>query len=195
MEAIVAIGVAGNVLQFLDFASKLCSTSLEIYTTVGGVSSSNAQTEALLKDFIESIDEVTTNLAQYRNVLSDTSKQAFIPSQDQMSTIIADCRGVADELMARFDKLKASGTPGRWKSFAMGVKCMWKKKDLEELQSKLQQHRKELEWRMLISLRSILSQALFRCPSTDSHADKVSTCSLQGKKTNFESYRRRLLPS
>lgn len=157
MEAIVAVGVAGNVLQFLDFASKLCSTSLEIYRTANGTPTSNAQTEALLKGFIESMDGVSSDLAQYRTALSVTSKQAFIPGQNELGTIISDCQNLANDLMTRFEKLKASGRPGRWKSFVAGVKCMWKKKELDELQLRLQQHRKELEWRMLISLRFIIS--------------------------------------
>jgi hypothetical protein len=153
MEAVVALGVAGNVLQFLDFASKLCSTSLEIYRTADGASTSNAQTEALLKDFMESMDEVSSDLVQYRSALFVTSKQALAAGPSQIGLIISDCQAISDELVARFEKLKSGGKPGRWKSFVTAVKCMWEKKELDELQYRLQQHRAELEWRILISLR------------------------------------------
>jgi hypothetical protein len=97
------------VLQFLDFASKLCPTSLEIYTTADGTSTSNAQTEALPNFFINSIDGLSSDAVQYRTALSGTSKQAFAPGHNQMNSIISDCQSLADELMAPFEKLKSSG--------------------------------------------------------------------------------------
>jgi hypothetical protein len=153
MEAAVALGVAGNVLQCLDFASKLCSASLEIQRTADGASTSDAQTEALLKDFIGSMDEVSSDLVQYRSALLVTLKQALAAGQSRIGSIISDCQVLTDELVARFEKLKWGGNPGRWKSFVTGMKCMWKKKELDELQYRLQQYRAELEWRILNSFR------------------------------------------
>lgn len=116
MEAIAALGVAGNVLQFLGFASKLCTTSLKIHATVDGTSTSNAQTEALLKGFIESMDGVSSDLSQYRIALSGAPKEAQLPCRDQIGPIISDCQALAEDLVARFEKLKSSGNVGRWKS-------------------------------------------------------------------------------
>lgn len=151
------LGIAGNAVQFLDFATKLCVTSIEIYRGADGASASNAQAEMLLKSFVETIDEVSSNLGQYCVALSAASKQASGRGEAQTSSIISDCQAIADELVRRFDKLKSSGTPGKWKSFVSGLKCMWKKQELEELQRRLKQNRDELEWRILLSLRYLPS--------------------------------------
>lgn len=153
MEALAALGLAGNTVQFLDFATKLCSTSVEIYRGVDGSSASNTQAEGLLKGFIETIDEVASDLGQYRTALSAASKQAAGKGELQIASIIVDCQTIADDLLRRFEKLKSDGKPGKWKSFVTGVKCLWKKHELEELQKRLRANREELEWRILLSLR------------------------------------------
>jgi hypothetical protein len=99
------------------------------------------------------MDEVSSNVVQYRSALLFTSKQALLAGQNRIGSTISDCQALTEELVARFEKLKSRGKPGRWKSFVTGVKYMWKKKELDEWQYRLQQYRAELEWRILISLR------------------------------------------
>ena len=155
MEAVAALGVAGNTVQFLDFATKLCVTSIEIYRGAEGASASNAQAEKLLKSFIGSIDEVSSNIGEYCVVLSSTL-QTSGRGETRISSTISDCRSIADDLLRRFNRLKSSGKPGKWQSFISGVKCMWKMQELEDLQSRLKENRDELEWCILLSLRYLL---------------------------------------
>jgi hypothetical protein len=151
MEAVAAVGIAGNAVQFLDFSQKLYSTSLEIYRTTNGASTQNAQSEVLLRDFIESIDTVSSDLEQYRSALDLTSPLAS--GAGGVQDIVEDCRGLAGELLGRFEKLRAHGQVGPWKSLVKSVKCMWKEKELQDLQTRLGRYRHQLEWRVLISLR------------------------------------------
>jgi hypothetical protein len=153
MEAVAALGVAGNVVQFLDFATKLCVTSVEIYQRTSGASAANSQAETLLKSFVDTIDEISSDLAKYFTSLNAASTQAQQQGDTQICNIIADCQQVASDLTRRFDKLKTSGKPGKWKSFVAGVKCIWREKELEELHSRLKRNREELEWRIMLSLR------------------------------------------
>ncbi|KAL2440891.1 hypothetical protein ABEF95_008482 [Exophiala dermatitidis] len=157
MEALAAFGVAANVVQFLDFATKLCVTSVEIYRGVHGASASNAQAEVLLKSFIATIDEVSSDLGQYSVALSTSSKEASRRGEAQIGAIVLDCQSVAEDLLQRYQKLKSGGSPGKWRSFVSGVKCMWKHQELEALQRRLKQNRDELEWRVLLSLRESLN--------------------------------------
>ncbi|KAF2632673.1 hypothetical protein BU25DRAFT_417277 [Macroventuria anomochaeta] len=56
MEALVALGLASNTVQFLDFATKVCTEAIDIYHNASGKSVSDTQTERLVKGFMESID-------------------------------------------------------------------------------------------------------------------------------------------
>jgi hypothetical protein len=153
MEAVAALGIAGNVVQFLDFATKLCVTSVEIYQHTNGASASNAHAETLLKSFVETIDEIAADLGKYFTSLNAAFPQAQQQGDTQICSIIKDCQEIASDLLQRFDKLKTSGKPGKWKSFVAGVKWIWRKNELKELQSRLKDIREILEWRILLSLR------------------------------------------
>jgi hypothetical protein len=153
MEAVAALGLAGNVLQFLEFGQKLCSTSLEIHRAATGASAANAESEALLRDFIDSIDTVSSDLKQYQFALDATSSEVSGAGTNTLHDIVENCNDLAVELLDRFEKLRGQGKRGRWKSFMTGVKCMWKEKELQDLQGRLGQYRSQLEWRILISLR------------------------------------------
>ncbi|KAF8851240.1 hypothetical protein BDZ45DRAFT_767290 [Acephala macrosclerotiorum] len=151
MEAMAAFGVAGNVIQFLDFGQKLVSTSLEIYIARSGASTSNKEYEKLLQDFIESIDIVSENLLQYDRRLDITPPQAS--SQNGLQEIVDDCRSLAAKLLTRFEKLKLQRKPGLWKSSVRAVKCMWQESELVDLQKRLSRYQSQFEWRILLSLR------------------------------------------
>jgi uncharacterized protein YdiU (UPF0061 family) len=157
MEAVVALGVAGNTVQFLDFATKLCVTSIEIYRNTTGASTTNGQAETLLKSFIDTIDEVSNDLEQYFQALSTASTQASNQDDIQVQLVITDCQAIAQDLLQRFEKLKRTGRPGKWKSFITGVKCVWNKNELEELHKRLKKNRDELEWRIMLSLRRVFT--------------------------------------
>lgn len=49
MEPLSAIALAGNVLQFIEFTSKLLSTSAEVYKSTTGTSNSNPTLEGICK--------------------------------------------------------------------------------------------------------------------------------------------------
>jgi hypothetical protein len=151
MEAMAALGAAGNVIQFLDFGQKLISTSAQIYAAGSGVSVANKESETLLKDFIDSIDTVFENLLEYNTRMGEKLPHAAV--QNGLQDIIDDCKNLAAELLVRFEKLKLERKPGRWKSTARAVKCMWQSSELVELQTRLSRYQSQFEWRILLSLR------------------------------------------
>jgi hypothetical protein len=150
MEALAAVGVAGNVLQFLDFGQKLVTTCTEIYLSTSGSLKANDDSEMLLREFAESIDNLSSDLSRYQDALNDTVQQV---GGSPMKVTVDGCRSLAQDLIKRFERLRGEGNLGRWKSLVKGVKCMWKAKELQELQKRLTQHRSQLEWHVLIALR------------------------------------------
>jgi hypothetical protein len=160
MEAVAALGIAGNVVQFIDFATKLCATSGEIYRHTNGASATNAQAEMLLKSFVETIDRVTSDLESYFSSLEAASGQAQLQENVGVTDIIKDCQMIARDLSQRFNKLKTNEKPDRWKSFMAGVKCIWRKDELEELSNRLKKNREELQWRITLSVRQVITRIL-----------------------------------
>ena len=52
MDPLSALGVAGNVLQFVDFSAKVISTASELYRRADSSTLRNRDTEILVKDFL-----------------------------------------------------------------------------------------------------------------------------------------------
>lgn len=131
---------------------------MQIYASGKGATSSNKQPESVLKDFIESIDEVTENLIQYTTKLEHNSAQPT--TQSGIQETIDDCRLLAQELLGRYEKLRLDTKPGKCKSSIMAVKCIWKQSELLDLQIRLAKYQSQFEWRILLSLRCDQLQAV-----------------------------------
>jgi hypothetical protein len=84
IEALEAIGIAGNIIQFIDFAARLISTAFEIHASATGNS----------REF-EEVDAVTTHLRVQLSILT----QAFNSSQDyELKNLLQSSMDVASEL-------------------------------------------------------------------------------------------------
>jgi hypothetical protein len=157
MEATAALGIAGNVVQFIDFSQKLCSTVSQVYRSTDGISSANSNTELVAKNLLLSLDRISADVANYRSHL-----ERDIPTgtggegaadRDEMRKIIEGCRRVAAKLVSQLESLKAGRDPGKRKSLVVAVKAVWKKRELEDMEKELQNFRSQLEWRVVVALR------------------------------------------
>ncbi|KAK1751211.1 hypothetical protein QBC47DRAFT_85811 [Echria macrotheca] len=162
MEATAALGIAGNVVQFLEFGQKLCRTFSQIHRSATGVTEHNNDTEILIHSFASNVGVISGDLAKYCAHLGATKGPdgGMNSGQggDQMQAVIRGCGEVAVDLLGRLDKLKScSGLPvGKRKAILTTVKAMWKGKELEDLELKLSRFRKELQWIVVVSLRRSL---------------------------------------
>lgn len=111
------------------------------------------QAEGLVKDFVGSIDDISSNLNRYFNALGTASQQANAKDDTGIASIISNCQNIAKDMLQHLDKLRSSGKSGKWKSFVSSAKYVWKKPELEDLQKRLRHNREQLEWHILLSLR------------------------------------------
>ena len=147
-----------NTTQFLDFGVKLCATVSEIYHSGTGSSKNNADSEILTNSFASSLDTISGDLAKYCAFLGNDAAvpiAATAPNQHQIGHVVEGCRGIAQDMLRRLEKLKAGKDSGRWKSFLVAVKSLWKAQEIIEIQHKLHLFRTELQWAIVVSLRSV----------------------------------------
>lgn len=55
MEATVALGIAGNIVQFIDFSQKFCRAVFQIYHSATGATKHNDVVETLIDNFTSSL--------------------------------------------------------------------------------------------------------------------------------------------
>lgn len=151
MDPIAAFALAGTVVTFVDFSSKLVLGARELYKSTSGALSANEELELATSDL--------------RSVLIKI--QAFSispngPSQDldfdqTFADMCENAKALAEELLDRFEKLKiekdVEGLPRVWKSLSHAASSAWSISERKALENKLRNLKKMIEMRILLSLR------------------------------------------
>lgn len=151
MEATAALGLAGNVVQFVDFSQKLCHMFLEIRNMSQGITESNADAQRCAETFLGSLGQVNADLHIYSEVLNGAN------GNSQLEAITKRCEHIAGELLSRLKALSVKGRPRRLKAAVATVKSMWKEDELLKILEELRKHRDELMYIIILSTRKDLS--------------------------------------
>ncbi|CAH0002558.1 unnamed protein product [Clonostachys byssicola] len=106
MEALNTLQVAGGVIQFLDFGSKLLSNSRKLYRSADGVLSENVDLEVVTTDLATILLSLERNLPDNRAIKADKSED-----EKALDELCIRCVAIAQELIAQLDKLKI--VPGK----------------------------------------------------------------------------------
>lgn len=126
MDPVSVLGVAANVLQFVDFGRKILSKTSELRKK--GTTKENVDIEAIATHLKETLRRVN-------NCFPPTSSAALL-LQSQCVTII-------DELLQAIDALRVTGQPTRWKSFRKAIKAIRSKDEIAEWTQRLEALRNE----------------------------------------------------
>ncbi|CAH0045286.1 unnamed protein product [Clonostachys solani] len=107
MEALNTLQVAGGVIQFLDFGSKLLSNTRKLYRSPDGVLSENVDLEVVTTDLATILLSLERKLPDHRPIKADCSQSEDEKALDELCI---RCVAIAEELIANLNKLKiASG--------------------------------------------------------------------------------------
>ncbi|KAK4445749.1 hypothetical protein QBC34DRAFT_471543 [Podospora aff. communis PSN243] len=141
MEPLTALAVAGNVLQFFQFASELLSSSRKIYSSAGGSSDENAH----LGDICEKLVDFVSSL----RISSSRQAPSSPSSHERAIANRADaCRKDCEELLAITTKLRAKSTGGKtrrfWNSFKIALAEVSNSSEIEGLRKRIGDHQQTL---------------------------------------------------
>ncbi|KAK5093357.1 hypothetical protein LTR70_004729 [Exophiala xenobiotica] len=137
MEAIAGISLAANVIQFIDFSSRLISKGKEIHEN-GSLSEQ------------DDLENVTRSLAHFSHKLRESLQSrctagADITEDDKnLERIATECSRIADQLLQRLQRLKYGGKHRPWKSFRHALKSVWAKAEIDNLAARLAAYRQQL---------------------------------------------------
>jgi hypothetical protein len=129
MDPFTAIGLAGNIVQFVDFTGKLISGTLTWYH---GNNSEHVEMETLTED-IRCLAEKTRS--------PDTSAEGM---DKTLRTFSDQCIEVSDGLLRMLRSLKVDGKNKAWESFYKTLKQEWKRKDIRVPRERLDRIRNHL---------------------------------------------------
>ena len=147
MDPITALGVAGSIVQLVDFALKVVSKGNKIYHSGDGSTAENHDLETVTNDLVL----IQTRL---RQSLRPVDVSCALSQEDQaLVDLSGSSNEVAAVLLERLNMIKAQGRFRRWKSLRQALKSVSSKTEVEELGNRLTMLRDQLNMRILIGLK------------------------------------------
>jgi hypothetical protein len=138
MEALVALSLASNVLQFVQFGSHIISETREIYRSSAGASAEHLNLEAVAQDL--------------RRLLIPL--QSSVQVGPELKKLLRACNGVAEDLLEAIQQLQTKDGPHRkWQSFQKAILSVWKKRKMSAFEKRMLFLRDQIQFH--ISTKSI----------------------------------------
>lgn len=162
LDPLTALSLAGNIIQFVDFASKLLIKGREIYNSADGLSVGDQELQTIATDLQDIANRFENPIQSH--LPSNPEHFGMQPKIDRrLLELSSKCSSVADELIHALEKLRLSDsnhTNRRWKSARYAFKSLWDRDKMSGIVDRLHTLRKEWNFHILVSLRYVLLRAL-----------------------------------
>ncbi len=153
MDPLTAFSVAGTVIQFVDFGSKLLLGAHGLYKSTSGVLTANQELELVTAD----LRGVTRKLGSLVTVAGASQDPDEKKLHETFLKIRDEATRIATELLTKLDRLKVKedlrGHQRAWASLFKAIESAWSKDELHEMRLKLKALKEAMETRLLFSLR------------------------------------------
>ncbi|KAI0805758.1 hypothetical protein GGR55DRAFT_697569 [Xylaria sp. FL0064] len=157
MEAFVAVGLASNVVQFVEFSSKLIHAYCRLRH---GVQSEKEYHRTVINDLLPIASKVKSSAQTI------THSATTLTTEQKTLQLIADgCRELADKLIKRLDayvvQSSLNGGRARLPRAKIAFKVIWEKSEVDEIVKQLEYFSKELHLHLTFEIWQVQkSQAL-----------------------------------
>ncbi|KAH7092091.1 hypothetical protein FB567DRAFT_576556 [Paraphoma chrysanthemicola] len=154
LDPLTAMGVAGNVVQFVDFACTVVSKTRKIYRTGVGLSEDHLTLKIIGEDLVH----ISQRLGQPLAPLSSPSNQ-LSDAEEALEKINKACAEEADKLLVALNRLKRTGSDKYWNSFKAALRTIWNQDEIDGMVKRLENFRNALDTHILIALREDINLA------------------------------------
>ena len=142
LEPLAAIGLAGSLVQFVDFCGRIIAEGYSAYQSATGVSRDNAHLEVVIRD-LQGWSKKFNSVQTSPSTLSEDEKA--------LQGLRVDCYILAGELLAILEKLRVKRT-GHLRSIAAlgkSIQHFHKSDKIKRLSKQLDELRSEINLRLL----------------------------------------------
>jgi hypothetical protein len=152
MDPLSALSLAGSIIQFVDFGTKLLSGAGELYKSPTGTLKINHQIELTTNDLKALITKLRSSF--YLETQPDPVNEDDEVQRESFRNICDEAADVAQGLLERLSKLKVEDeNHRRIRSIQQVIRAAWKEKEILALQERLQGFRRLLETKVIFSVR------------------------------------------
>ncbi|KAL8647218.1 MAG: hypothetical protein Q9226_006522 [Calogaya cf. arnoldii] len=145
MEALAVLGLASNIVQFLEFSGRLVSSTFELYEAAEGALSSNSVLEQISTDLKQHCEGMLPSPTSSNAPPRTVSEAALLP-------LSQSCRALGQEFLVVLEDLKVKGKRRGWQSVRQALRTAWKAKDIQRYERQLGSYRSQIAVRLLAIL-------------------------------------------
>ncbi|KAI1205901.1 uncharacterized protein F4807DRAFT_440901 [Annulohypoxylon truncatum] len=162
MEALVAVGLASNVFQFVEFSAKLISISNELRKNAA---SSENRDYRVIATHLETLSQKISDSAK---AISQTSTTASSEEKD-LQPVADKCCELAKSLLKRLETcgIQPGQNANRLQRARGAFRAIWNKREIGEISSRLEYFRSELILYYAFQTRKTQADQQGRQPSKD----------------------------
>lgn len=142
MDPLGAIGLAGNIITFVDFTSKLIAKTHEIYSSSTGITNEHA-------DLAKVINDVHTMTRQ----LDCSAGPPVTDDETALFDLVKECRKLSADLVRALKRLQTRNPSSKLESFHGAWRVMREKDNLESLEKRVDRYRRQILDRIVIMMR------------------------------------------
>ena len=152
IDPLSALGVAGNVLQVIDFGFQLVADGNQIYHSSTGALEEDRAADELAKD----LEGLTKRLAESQNDWTKSHGNLPLePDEVHLRNVCERCTEIAIELQRQLHKLRRhdGGKRRRLQSYKQALISVWRKDHIDAIATRLARYQQELDTHILIGIR------------------------------------------
>jgi hypothetical protein len=163
MEALAALGLAGNVVQFIQFASEVVTETREAYRSADDASAQHLDLETVAEDLRKLISPLQASAQASAGAVGDL----------EFRKLLGSCNEAASELHSAIQELKVKDGPHRkWRSFGKALIWVWKREKISSFQKRLSDLRNQIQFHIVENLRSVFNSPISKTstsPAAETH--------------------------
>ena len=152
LDPLSALSLAGNVLQVVDFSTKVICQATRLYQSTTDTVDVYSELDLVISDFTKLCD-----LVEYP---SSPDKGSHSTENDlALQSLCKACRQIALEVLERLNALKLRRSKGEsraWASLNSALMWHWKKEKREDLVRRLSIIREQVQLRVVVGLRYVI---------------------------------------
>ena len=155
IDALVALGLAANVVQIWQFVRNTFDDAHEIYNATNGVLVRNQDLESISRRLVELTQSIRAGVpSEKQDALNydDLRNKARNDTDRQLLELADEAAKISETLQGTLNKLKTTSN-SKWQSVRKALLSAWKEKDLRELESRLDSVRQQMNTTLLVNLR------------------------------------------
>ncbi|KAI4702617.1 hypothetical protein J4E89_010338 [Alternaria sp. Ai002NY15] len=133
MEALTAIGLIANIVQFVDLGAKLIGSAKEMRDSASGMTVEN-----------KSLEEVTVEMRDLTSRLDPPTTKAKSDDEKALRRLAQECRELSDHILRLLKKIAPSKPNSTLRSIRSAIRTIKYKDEMRELEDKLAKCRSQL---------------------------------------------------